>query len=90
FITILPQENNVKKELQLLLADTSLTEDLNKEFINQLNHYCSNKLVYFSDINYHDENLQILYKALHAYADLIAKKYFLLKKAILTYQESLL
>jgi Zn-dependent protease with chaperone function len=83
-------EDSLKKEIDLLLSDNIFTTEITQDIKNNLEQYNSKKWEYFGGTSYFDENLNIFYSALHNYSYLLSRKYFLMKKALLTYQESLI
>lgn len=83
-------EVSLKQELKVLLADPILIPEITKEMRDQLEKYIPKDLIYFVEPAYNNENLNTLYTAIHQYSYLILRKYFLLKRAILVYQENLL
>lgn len=89
FKNLKPLEENLKQEILYLLSDEILQTDISNEIRNNLEMYTSKTLEYFGETSYSDENLGILYNAMHNYTFLLSRKYFLMKRALLTYQEEL-
>ncbi len=83
-------EENLKHEIKNLLSDVALRAELTQEIKGNLEKYTSKPWDYFVGTSYVDDNLNILYKALHSYSFLLSRKYFLMKKALLIYQEGLM
>ena len=90
FINIKPTEDILKQEINHILLDNIFTTEITHEIKQNLEQYTSKTWEYFGGTIYYDENLNILYTAMHNYAYLLSKKYFLMKKAILIYQEELI
>ncbi|WP_367915025.1 hypothetical protein [Leadbetterella sp. DM7] len=63
--------------------------EITPEIKHSLEQYTSQTWEYFNGTEYHNDNLSILYTALHNYAFLLSRKYFLLKKELLACQEDL-
>lgn len=90
FMRIKPMEVSLKKEINQLLSDCKLRTEITEELKEKLELYTSQTLEYFGGVSYFDDNLSTLYTAIHQYAFLLSRKYFLMKKEILTYQEDLI
>jgi Zn-dependent protease with chaperone function len=90
FIQIKPQEERLQEEIRALLQDAYLASDLSDDIRQQLEKYTSQTWVYFQKNEYLNEHLEILFGALHHYAYGVSRKYFLIKKQLLAYQEELL
>ena len=89
FNNLKPTEEMLKSEIKKLLSDPILQADITKEIKKNLELYVSEELEYFGVTTYYDDNLNTLYSAMHNYAYLLSRRYFLMKKNILTYQEEL-
>lgn len=89
FIRIKPLEEQLKKEIPLLLSDSVLVDDISIEIKDSLELYISKTWEYFGKVRYYDNNLNIFYSAIHNYSFLLFRKYFLMKKAMLEYQTKL-
>ncbi len=87
---IKPTEEQLKQEIDDILSDETYSTEITPEIKQNLERYNSKAWQYFNGIRYYDENLNILYTAMHNYAYLLSRKYFLMKKAIFTYQEELI
>ncbi|WP_308131089.1 M48 family metallopeptidase [uncultured Flavobacterium sp.] len=85
-----PIERELKQEIHLLMSDPVLATEITQDIRHSLEEYTSKEWEYFNGANYLDGNLNILYTAMHNYAFLLSRKYFLMKKALLTYQEELM
>ncbi len=90
FENLKPIEENLKREIGLLLSDDKIKSEITNEIRDDLQRYSSKTLEYFGGTSYFDDNLNILYKAMHNYSFLLSRKYFLMKKIVLIYQEELI
>lgn len=90
FYNIMPSEELLKIEIKELLKDVILETEITSEIKEKFEKYTSTTLEYFGGVSYFDENLSIFYAAIQNYGYLLSRKYFLLKKRILTYQEELI
>ncbi|MCE4565172.1 M48 family metalloprotease [Maribellus sp. CM-23] len=90
FSKIKPTEELLKKEINLLLSEAVLQTELPFEVKEKLEQYTSKTHEYFGVTSYFDNNLNMLFVALHNYGYLLSRKYFLMKKNILAYQEELI
>lgn len=86
---IRPTEEKLKAEIHQLLADDRFQTIITREIRENLERYTSQTWEYFGLTTYFDDNLDMLHQALHNYASLMSRGYFLLKKNILDYQEEL-
>jgi Zn-dependent protease with chaperone function len=84
------KEEELKTEINQFLADDLFLNEMAKDTRQELSKYTSASWEYFGESKYNDENLRLLYSALHNYAYLLSRKYFLQKRALLAYQEELL
>ena len=82
FKKIKPKEEELKGEINQLLADDLFLNDLAKDTRQELSKYTSASWEYFGESKYNDENLRLLYSALHNYAYLLSRKYFLMKRKL--------
>ncbi|WP_088656298.1 M48 family metallopeptidase [Geofilum rhodophaeum] len=90
FKRIKPTEELLKIEINQLLGDAIFQSEITTEIKEKLEKYTSTTLEYFGGVSYFDENLNILYTAINNYGYLISRKYFLMKRKLLTYQEELI
>jgi Zn-dependent protease with chaperone function len=90
FKKIKAKEEELKTEINQFLADDLFLNEMAKDTRQELSKYTSASWEYFGESKYNDENLRLLYSALHNYAYLLSRKYFLQKRALLAYQEELL
>jgi len=90
FKRIKPTEELLKIEINQLLSDPVFLTEITAEIKEKLEKYTSTTLEYFGGVSYSDANLNILNTAINYYGYLLSRKYFLIKKKILTYQEELI
>lgn len=90
FKKIKPTEELLKIEINQLLGDAIFHSEITMEIKEKLEKYTSTTLEYFGGVSYFDENLDILYTAINNYGYLLLRKYFLMKRKLLTYQEKLI
>jgi hypothetical protein len=83
-------EEELKSKLKLLLEDDLLKEAITKDMLDSYHKYADKELPYFGKQSYFEENLNILYTALNLLHFLNDRKFFLLKRRILVYQEGLM
>ncbi len=83
FRSYLPLESKLKEEIRQILLNSILEADINEEARKDLGHYLNNDLIYFSNNEYRNDNLQLLFFAINSYQYYIARNYFLLKKTLL-------
>lgn len=86
---IIPAEEKLKAEINQLLSDEILQAEITQEIRENLERYTSQTWEYFGVTMYYDDNLNLLTRAIDNYAYLLSRKYFLMKKNILAYQEEL-
>ena len=90
FKEIEPDEALLKSELNLLLSDSLLKDEITVELKEKLAQFSSAKLEYFGGVSYDEENLDLLFSAINTYAYLLSRKYFIMKRNLLSYQEELI
>jgi len=90
FENLVPLEEYLKSEINLLSSDSVLANEITPEIKSEFEKYTSTTLKYFDGTSYINKNLGILYTALNQYTILLSRKYFLVKKALLNYQIELL
>ncbi len=90
FNKIKPTEELLKIEINQLLTDAIVQAEITLEIKEKLETYTSTTLEYFGGVSYFDENLNIFYTAINNYGYLLSRKYFIMKKKLLTYQEELI
>ncbi|UIR57722.1 M48 family metalloprotease [Sphingobacterium sp. SRCM116780] len=82
-------EIKLKTRLKVLLETPLLADKIDQEHKESLQKYLENTLSYFYIDTYNDENLSLLFSAIHHYQGLILQKYFLKKQEILKFQKEL-
>lgn len=87
FKKIAPLEEKLKQEIRLLLSDESIRSEITQDARENMEKYCSQSWEYFKEPDYLDDNLKMLFGAMHNYSFLLGRKYFLMKKSLLLYQE---
>ncbi|MGV8994221.1 MAG: M48 family metalloprotease [Flavobacterium sp.] len=90
FKTLAKLEEIMRGAIIEIIKDEIFSDEITTEMKDNFEIYTSNKLEYIGDKEYFNENLSVLFPALNDYAFLLTRKYFLLKRAIVRYQESLL
>jgi hypothetical protein len=90
FKRIKPTEELLNIEINKLLTDTIVRSEITHEIKEILEKYTSTSLEYFGGVSYFDENLNILYTSINNYGYLLSRKYFLMKRKLLIYQEELI
>jgi Zn-dependent protease with chaperone function len=90
FNTLKIIELELKNEIAALLKDELLKIEITEFIKENLEKYLSENWVYFSNNEYIDYELQILFKAINNYGYLLSRKYFLIKKDLLNFQIRLL
>lgn len=83
FKTHLPLETKLKEELKKILENPLLENEITGQSRTDLDYYSKNALIYFSNNEYFNDNLQHLFFAINSYQYYIARNYFLLKKTLL-------
>lgn len=86
---IKPDEEVLAGEIRLILDEEILEPVMTPLIKESLEKYVSQEWVYFDGQVYLDDNLSVLFGAINNYAYLLSRKYFLMKKRLLDYQESL-
>lgn len=88
-ICIKELEEKLLLEINNMLSDEFYRAEITKEMKENFEQYISKTWEYFSGTAYYNENLNMLYAAMHNYAYLLSRSYFLLKKKILAYQSEI-
>lgn len=89
FRTVEGFEKKLKNSISTLISDRIFEEDLKPDMVENFEKYLSKSWSYFGTISYYTNNLELLYKAINDFGFLIGRKYFLLKKKMLSYQANL-
>ncbi len=90
FETIQSLEIELKKNIKDLLVSYKYPSEITTEIKENFQKYLDSEGRYFNGTFYLENNLQVLYAAVNSYSYLLSKSYFLTKKELLNYQESLL
>ena len=83
-------ERRLKSEITLILEDPMYASELTTPIKANFDEYLSQEWQYFGKQTYFENNLNILFDALNNYSQMLSRGYFIHKKALLDYQESLL
>lgn len=89
FITLQPLEDKLKTEIVFYLQNPLLTSQLSEQDIKDLNAYAEKEHIYFRNEEYFDANLQLLIKAINILPYFLHRKYFLIKKELLSLMKDL-
>lgn len=89
FIRVRTLEDDLKEGIKTLLSDELYKEEIRQDVKDSFALYLSKDWQYFSNEQYFEQNLEILFSAMNAYAFLLSRGYFLLKKRLLDYQVEL-
>lgn len=84
FKNLKPLEEKLKSELVPYLNNTQLTADLEEQTIKDLRYYIEKDILYFNNEQYIDTNLQLLMTAINTLPYFLHRKYFLMKKELLS------
>lgn len=90
FYNILKKEERLKLEINKLLNDAVLKNEITEETKALFEKYTNTTLTYFGEKSYYNHNLEILFQSIHTFGFLLSRKFFLLKRNLLKYQEDLL
>ena len=90
FKSVKALEFKLKKILTELVNDEKYQEEITPQMKENLDLYLKEDLQYFGNTMYFENKLQILFTAMQDYVYLLMRGYFLTKKELLEYQESLL
>jgi len=85
----IPLEAKLKEALKSILKNPLLENEINEESRKDLDYYANYTMIYFSNNEYFDKNLQQLFFAINSYQYYIGRNYFLLKKKLLDQMSSL-
>ncbi|MDC6365692.1 MULTISPECIES: M48 family metalloprotease [Flavobacteriaceae] len=83
-------ERELKLEIKNLLANPKFETEITDNIKDNFDKYLSKEWAYFGSQTYFEENLGILLGAIGNYQYLLSRGYFLTKKELLDYQESLI
>lgn len=83
-------EAELKTEIKLLLENELLQSDIIASSRENFENYLKEDYVYFSNNEYKDKELNILFRAINDFSYYTARSYFFLKKDLLNFQAGLL
>lgn len=83
-------ETELKKEISNILENELYKSELTELIKENFDKYLKENWVYFTNDEYIDYELQILFKSINDYSYLISRGYFLIKKDLLNFQTELL
>lgn len=83
-------EDILKQEIKEMLNERILQPEITPAIRENFEKYITEEWIYFDGQVYLDDNLSILFGAINNYSHLLSRKYFLIKKELLDYQESLI
>ncbi len=83
-------EDELKTIISKLLSQQKFQNYISESMKVNFEKYLSSDLEYFGNVLYFEKNLNILYQALNDFQYLLDRGYFILKKALLKYQVSLM
>jgi len=89
FMKLQSLEENLKQELRFHLQNPLLISELNEKDLKDLNDYIGKEHIYFRNEEYFDFNLQLLIKVINMLPYFLHRKYFLIKKELLTVMKDL-
>lgn len=84
FQKLKPLEDRLKNEISFFLQSSLLIGDMEEQEIKDLRYYLEKDHVYFNQDQYIDTNLQMLMKAVNFFPYFLQRKYFLMKKDLLS------
>jgi hypothetical protein len=89
FVKLQTLEENLKQEMRFHLQNPLLISELNEKDVKDLKDYIEKEHIYFRNEEYFDFNLQLLIKAINTLPYFLHRKYFLIKKEVLTLMKDL-
>lgn len=89
FQSVAALEPRLKEKIRKKIEDPFYKEEITQEMRENFQVYLGRNRSYFYKESYQDQNLSILFTALNNYAYLLSRGFFLHKRALLKYQESL-
>lgn len=90
FHQIRPIEETFKSYIREMLEMEIYQPEMTTEIRNNLSQYANHTVQYFGQERYYEDNLGLLFSALHNYIFILTRSFFLLKKKLVTYQETLI
>ena len=83
-------ETELKKEITIILENELYKSEITELIKENFDKYIKENWVYFTNNEYIDYELQILFKSINDYNFLLSRGYFLIKKDLLNFQTELL
>jgi len=87
--SIKPLEETLKREIAQMFTEDIYQPEITPEIRENFERYSAKELTYFNGTSYNEDNLSVLYAAMNNFAYLMSRRYFLMKKKVLLYQEQL-
>jgi hypothetical protein len=89
FVTLKSLEDQLKQEIRFYLQNPSLISEFSDKDVKDLKDYIEKEHIYFRNEEYFEANLQLLMNAINTLPYLLHRKYFLLKKDVLSLMKDL-
>lgn len=89
FITLKTLEEQLKQEIRFHLQNPSLISELSEKDVKDLKDYIEKEHIYFHNEEYFEANLHLLMNAINTLPYFLHRKYFLLKKDVLSLMKNL-
>jgi Zn-dependent protease with chaperone function len=82
-------EGAFEEDIRQMLKEPAYTANMDEAVRQNFEQYCSSQEPYFSMNNYNQKAIDLLFKAMHDYYDLIVTGHYKAKKALLAFQVGL-
>ncbi|MDF2931378.1 MAG: hypothetical protein K0R36_709 [Chryseobacterium sp.] len=89
FISLKSLEDQLKQEIRFHLQNPLLISELSEKDVKDLKDYIEKEHIYFRNEEYFNSNLQLLMKAINTLPYFLHRKYFLIKKEVLSLMKDL-
>jgi Zn-dependent protease with chaperone function len=89
FVTLKSLEDQLKQEIRFYLQNPSLISEFSDKDLKDLKDYIEKEHIYFRNEEYFEANLQLLMNAINTLPYFLHRKYFLLKKDVLSLMKDL-
>lgn len=89
FITLKSLEDQLKQEIRFHLQNPRLISDLSEKDLKDLHYYIEKEHIYFRNEEYFESNLHLLMNAINTLPYFLHRKYFLIKKEVLSLMKDL-
>lgn len=89
FTSLKSLEDQLKQELRFHLQNPRLISELSEKDVKDLKDYIEKEHIYFRNEEYFEANLQLLMKAINTLPYFLHRKYFLIKKEVLSLMKDL-